>query len=261
MGAPSRPPVIAPSILLGLLLITVAVAPAVDATDPASSKASAPAPYWDTDHLRVAPDLAYRLHRDLMTRVLRFQGRNETDIARTIRTRFAPPPAEQNSMPANGTVRTVTILVDFPDAPAPPGAGAADVALKMFGPDDPALAPTCSARPSPPSTTISTSRAAMRTATAWSTRSTSSLPGRPTGGASSTGAARTSISGTTGASTLRGTTVWRSGPTSFRHTRTTGRPPTHRGPISTRPATSWACPTITTTLRAWGRAEGWAAGT
>lgn len=126
-----------------------AVMPPVDATaaEPSPSPtlalppATAPAPYWDADHLRPASDLAYRLHADLMTRALRAQGRGEAEITRTVRTRLSPPPAAQNSMPASGTVRAVAVLVDFPDAPAPAGDGRADVALKMFGAGDPSLAP------------------------------------------------------------------------------------------------------------------------
>ena len=111
------------------------------APQPAFSSAPFPAPYWDADHLHPAPDLTYRLHADLETRALRSQGQSEAEIERTVRARLAPPPAAQNSMPPNGTVRAVAILVDFPDAPAPSGDGRAEVALKLFGAGDPGQAP------------------------------------------------------------------------------------------------------------------------
>ncbi len=86
----------------------------------------------DDDRASPAPALVQRLHRDLLTRMMR----NSSDpdaIRRFMATRLAPPQVWTGGLPSKGSPRSLVILVDFPDSPALPSQGVQDVASKMFG--------------------------------------------------------------------------------------------------------------------------------
>lgn len=86
----------------------------------------------DDNRVKPAPALVQRMHRDLLTRIMR----NSSDpgaIQRFMATRLTPPQVWTGGLPSKGSPRSLVILVDFPDSPALASQGVQDVASKMFG--------------------------------------------------------------------------------------------------------------------------------